>query len=261
MLGNLVPRAIAIELDIEAGLPPVSISASGLSQAVLNLLINAVDAIVVVDPPVRGRVQLTARRNVGDMSVRFSVSDNGVGMTEKVLLSATDLFFTTKPHGLGTGLGLALVRTIVERAGGQLEIDSRPGEGTTVTLVLPTSTGRAEATCPQRETNPRARVVIEDLRTADLVRQLLAGLGARVDDAASTSDYADADLLVVEPTSAELARSSRWRASHPFGTLVLLGVPPVRAAAAWRALGITMIDKDADIATMRSILRSAVLHP
>ena len=69
--------------------------------------------------------------------MRLSVSDNGAGMTEEVRRRALEMFFTTKPRGLGTGLGLPLVRKVAEGAGGVLEIESAVGKGTTVTLVLP----------------------------------------------------------------------------------------------------------------------------
>ncbi len=103
-----------------------------LTQAVLNLVLNAVDAI----PEKRGgRVKVVARRS-GDEAL-LEVSDDGLGMDPETARRCVDFFFSTKPEGEGTGLGLAIVQHIVTDHGGSLEIESQEGKGTTVSIRLP----------------------------------------------------------------------------------------------------------------------------
>ncbi len=99
-------------------------------QALSNLIRNALDA---AGPS--GKVEIEAARS--GRVARFLVRDNGQGMTPEVLARAGEPFFTTKPAGRGMGLGLFLVRTLAERLGGALDIDSEPGRGTMAVLSLP----------------------------------------------------------------------------------------------------------------------------
>ena len=104
---------------------------SALQQAVRAVLRNGLDASAP-----DGEVTLTAAAH--PVGLRIVVRDRGHGMAPVTLARAADPFFTTKEHGEGMGLGLFLGRTVVERMGGSLELDSAPGEGTTVTITLPT---------------------------------------------------------------------------------------------------------------------------
>lgn len=108
----------------------VEIDPVQLEQALLNLCINARDAM-----PEGGTLRLCLGSRDG--RVTLEVSDTGVGMTEGVMERARDPFFSTKPAGEGSGLGLASAQWIVEQAGGELRLASAPGEGTTARLVLP----------------------------------------------------------------------------------------------------------------------------
>ncbi len=111
-----------------------------LENAVLNLAINARDAM-----PGGGILTLSARRttletgvsHVAGDYVAVSVEDTGTGMTPEVLERAVEPFFTTKPFGEGTGLGLAQVYGVAHQSGGTVIIDSMPGAGTTVSIYLP----------------------------------------------------------------------------------------------------------------------------
>ncbi|OEZ56265.1 sensor histidine kinase [Duganella sp. HH105] len=112
-------------------LPPVYCLPSQLNQVVMNLVINAAHAL----GPGRGRI--TLRTGVGDDAVWFSVSDTGSGIAPDHLERLFEPFFTTKPAGHGTGLGLAMVRDIVHKHGGRIEVSSELGRGTTFRIVLP----------------------------------------------------------------------------------------------------------------------------
>ncbi len=104
-----------------------------LEQVVLNLLINAMDAIEEAGR--KGEIGIRAA--VEGQEVRLSVSDNGVGMSGEEVSQAFDLFFTTKEVGEGTGLGLSIAHNVIENHGGRMELKSVPGEGTTVEITLP----------------------------------------------------------------------------------------------------------------------------
>ncbi|MEQ8721083.1 MAG: ATP-binding protein [Sandaracinaceae bacterium] len=109
-----------------------------LGQVALNLLINAGQAIPDGDDPSAHRVTLRAFAEGGDAV--FEVSDTGLGMTEEVKRRALDPFFTTKPPGRGTGLGLSLCQQIAQSMDGRISLESAPGRGTTVRVTLPRTT-------------------------------------------------------------------------------------------------------------------------
>lgn len=161
MLPRLLSGIHSLRCDAPEDLPPfIRGDRSDLELAVMNLVVNARDAM-----PDGGEIVLRAATVVLGQPggallppgvapgpyVRMSVSDTGVGMSSEVLARAGSLFFTTKSRERGTGLGLAGARAFAERSGGMLQIDSREGHGTTVTLWLP-------AVAPQPVTDPGALV-------------------------------------------------------------------------------------------------------
>ena len=101
-----------------------------MQQVFLNLMLNAVDAM-----PDGGRLQVSTSRTDQPDGVRISFTDSGVGIAPDVLPRIFDVFYSTKPDGLG--LGLSISRDIVEQHGGRIEADSFLGEGTTFTVWLP----------------------------------------------------------------------------------------------------------------------------
>ena len=148
-MGELLKRALGIEVELVCQIPkslsPVLVDSNQLELALLNLALNARDAM-----PSGGTLTIRAAeevisQNSADMAlrageyVRVGVSDTGVGMDEATLAKATDPFFTTKGPGKGTGLGLSMVHGLAAQSGGQLRIVSTPGVGTTVELWLPRS--------------------------------------------------------------------------------------------------------------------------
>ncbi|WP_091737329.1 response regulator [Phenylobacterium immobile] len=135
--------SVATDWRIDDDLWPTAIEADQLELALLNLAINARDAM-----PGGGVITLTARNltlidpqppldvTPGDYVV-LSVGDTGEGMTPEVMARVLEPFFTTKPVGKGTGLGLPMVYGFAQRSGGALTIDSEPGAGSTISLYLP----------------------------------------------------------------------------------------------------------------------------
>jgi CheY-like chemotaxis protein len=123
------------------GVWPVTVDPAQLELALLNLVINARDAIAEGGRVVLGARNATIATGRGDLPpgdyVVLTVSDTGEGMTEEVMVRALDPFFTTKGVGKGTGMGLPLAYGFARQSGGTLSLESSPGKGTTVTLYLP----------------------------------------------------------------------------------------------------------------------------
>jgi signal transduction histidine kinase len=126
-------------------LPPVLGQANELAQAVLNLLVNALDALEE-DPRTGergGRVEVSVAGRAGELEL--SVADDGPGVPAEDLPRISDLFFTTKEVGKGSGLGLAIVHNVVHQHGGRLELSSEPGRGFRATIHLPLWTPEVRA--------------------------------------------------------------------------------------------------------------------
>ena len=125
-----VTKRVAVALELPAGPAPVTIDQGELEQILVNLAKNAVDAL-------GGGGHLTLRVAPADDVIRIDVADDGCGIPADALAHIFEPYFTTKPPGLGTGLGLPVVRSLVEGADGRISVASAPSVGTTFTVELP----------------------------------------------------------------------------------------------------------------------------
>jgi two-component system NtrC family sensor kinase len=128
---DMEPVSVRVVKRFAGGLPLVRGPASELRQVVLNLTKNALDAMK------DGGGQLTIETARAGGSVRVSITDSGAGIAPEVLPHIFEPFFTTKPEGMGSGLGLPIVKWIVQRVGGSIEVESAPGRGTAFHVRLP----------------------------------------------------------------------------------------------------------------------------
>ncbi|MBI2932625.1 MAG: GHKL domain-containing protein [Planctomycetes bacterium] len=135
-------KGVDIRNELPEDLPRVEADPLELQQAILNILMNAADACVLNE----GVIRITHR--VEDAWVTVLVEDNGCGMSDEELAHCMDLFYTTKDVGEGTGLGLSVAHNIVQNHGGKIEIRSRQGQGTTVSVRLPTHKGSTRRRTP-----------------------------------------------------------------------------------------------------------------
>ena len=156
LLFRTIGASVRIETVLTEGLWPALVDHTQIELVLLNLAINARDAM-----PAGGRLTIrTANISRSDAPpdlrpgdyVLISVADSGEGMTEEVLSKAVEPFFTTKEMGKGSGLGLSMVHGVATQSGGGLRIDSRVGRGTTVNVYLPRSR-RPSATARERDTS------------------------------------------------------------------------------------------------------------
>jgi signal transduction histidine kinase/FixJ family two-component response regulator len=240
-LDDLLRRALGdgveIETAISGGLWNTLVDPSQVENAILNLAINARDAMqahgkLTIEA---GNAALTDEYAAHHEDVRpgqyvmLAVTDTGCGMTPEVIEQVFEPFFTTKPEGQGTGLGLSMVYGFVKQSGGHIKIYSEPGEGTTIRLYLPRVTGAEDVTA-DTEAGPitggteTVLVVEDDDDVRGTVVELLTDLGYRVLKARDASSAlsiiengAIIDVLftdVVMPgsmRSPELARRARAR--------------------------------------------------
>ncbi|GAB4389005.1 MAG: hypothetical protein Kow0025_11700 [Thermodesulfovibrionales bacterium] len=121
---------IELRTDLREGLPEVKVDSSQIGQVIMNILLNAIHSIT---PP--GRIEVSTR--AGDGSVEVAVSDTGCGIAPEDMGRVFDPFFTTKETGKGTGLGLAVSYGIIKKHGGEIEVRSGVGKGSTFTVRLP----------------------------------------------------------------------------------------------------------------------------
>jgi PAS domain S-box-containing protein len=235
---TLLQHTIGREIRIETRLDPQAghgiCDANQLENALLNLAINARDAMpdggTLTISTSLSRIEDEPDLNPGDY-ISIAVGDTGEGMTPEVLARATEPFFSTKPMGKGTGLGLAQVYGIARQSGGTLRIQSRPGEGTTVTLVLPLAgiaepAGEAEnsqAPAPRRASRRETILVVDDdEHVRGFIVASLQDFGYRIAEAESGAealdrlDAAEPKLVLLDyampgMSGAEFARAARAR--------------------------------------------------
>jgi signal transduction histidine kinase/ActR/RegA family two-component response regulator len=193
---------IAIEVVGGAGIWPVEADAAELEAAILNLCVNARDAM-----PGGGKLTIETSNSYLDEAycaqhpeitpgqyVQIAATDTGAGMPKSVIDRAFEPFFTTKPSGQGTGLGLSQVYGFVKQSGGHVKIYSEPNEGTTVKIYLPRYVGGVVADEPVKPEAQQARanecvlLVEDDADVRAYVAETLGGLGYDVLEAANGED-------------------------------------------------------------------------
>ncbi len=180
MLRRTLFQKVQVMEDLDATLPPVRGESGTLGSAILNLCVNAGDAM-----PGGGTLLLRTRR-AADGGAQLEVADSGEGMPPEVLRRAMEPFFTTKPFGKGTGLGLSMVFNTVKAHGGTVQIQSRVGQGTTILIHLPAAPleapGEAPPCGPEAPCRPlRVLLVDDDALIRDSVPAMLVQLGHHVE--------------------------------------------------------------------------------
>ena len=255
LLSKAVPKGVMLTASIPEGLPLVGIASQWLTQATLNLIVNAGEAIPATQR--KGQIRIWADTTRGGRTVRLGVTDNGSGMTREVQRRALDLFFTTKPRSMGTGLGLPITRKVAIRAGGDLVVTSHVGKGTTVLLEVPAIKGDARPDRGMGVQPKTAMVSVVNHRIATLIEQVLLGAGLELAQSRA-SGPANAGMWVTGPSMKAVALARQWRRRQPEGALVVVGTLSPRANRQWSALGASEISVVDDLAALRQSLGSAM---
>lgn len=237
-LAEILRRTLGPNIDIEtrcsARMPAVRADPVMLDTALLNLAVNARDAMVsggrlslVAELFQHDGAALTRRRDLAPGHyMLLTVSDTGSGMTPDVLARAFEPFFTTKDTSKGNGLGLSLVYGFVKQSGGHIEVESSPGKGTVIRMMLPTVSSTENASRPAPHDTAqggieRVLVVEDDEDVRNVAAGFLRRLGYHVVEAAEgqqalaqitadpTIDLLFTDVVLRGPmTGADVAREA-----------------------------------------------------
>jgi CheY-like chemotaxis protein len=264
----------AIEVDWRVGATRRQLYAdrSQLSLALVNLLINARDAM-----PEGGRVVVTVEEvehgsGQGEPApfLSISVADEGVGIPPELIDKVAEPFFTTKPAGEGTGLGLSMVAGFIEQSGGSIRITSEPGAGTTIAMLVPAAPeARADsATDPdpsEEALTIRSLLLVDDEQAVRaVVSEQLADFGIEVTEAedgasamallrddAARFDFVLSDLAMPRMNGVDLLEAMKAeRMSVPFA--IMTGNPDTGLLA--RCDGAAVLPKPLDMAALRRLL-------
>jgi PAS domain S-box-containing protein len=202
LLHRSLGPGIDLWINLPQNLPPVRADANQLEMALLNLALNARDAmggsgrLTIAAAP--GKPGSPAAPGAGQL-LCISVSDTGSGMDAATLQRATEPFFTTKGPGKGSGLGLSMVHGLAAQSGGQLRLHSAPGKGTTVELWLPTAgPGKAPAEAapaPPGAPAPKRPLSILVVDDDPLIQ---AGTAAMLEDLGHSVDIASSGAAALE---------------------------------------------------------------
>ncbi len=236
---NLLQRMVGEDVEVitrcSEEMDSVKVDPMQMQQVILNLAVNARDAM-----PGGGRLLLESAlvpargkgREAGLPSgrwVRLTVADTGCGMSQETLAHVFEPFFTTKEKGKGTGLGLPMVYGVITQSGGKVSIDSRAGEGTRVTVLLPAARAARSRvkTGPARTVPGGSETVLlveDDPAVRDSAAQALAEAGYQVLAASDGHEAARlaaghedgialllCDLVLPDLTGTEVARRMRMR--------------------------------------------------
>jgi len=203
-LGHSIQASCNVAPDTDA----IEVDPAELELALINLGINARDAM-----PNGGELTVSVRNTVdavpgllGDRHVLIEVRDTGTGIEAAILKRVFEPFFTTKPVGQGTGLGLSQVRTLCQASGGEVHIESQPGEGTCVRLCFPPASVSAATKATERPPLPanldfRVLLVEDNAAVAEATRSLLQSMGCETTHFAtgdSAWKYIEADANRVD---------------------------------------------------------------
>jgi PAS domain S-box-containing protein len=243
MLDRSLRPTIRLTVDVPESLPPVHTDVNQLETALLNLALNARDAmddggtIRISARPVSALADLPHDLPPGDY-VAIAVTDDGHGMDAATLARATEPFFTTKGVGKGTGLGLSMVHGLAEQSGGRLSIRSEKGVGTTVTLVMPAAHGNiapaitspaiagADVSLPRGDMSRTVLLVDDDELVLASAAAIIEDLGYRVIavdsgeaaqkiiDSSAEIDVLMTDQAMPEMTGVQLAQFSAEKRPH-----------------------------------------------
>jgi len=272
---HLRTSGIDVQMLLDPSLPLTAAEPQQIQQALLNLIVNAEQAIA----PASRRGRLTVATVHDGQTIEIRVADNGCGIPHELLERVFEPRFTTKAGGQGTGLGLAISRDIVREHGGSLRVESEAGSGAAFTIVLPIAIvdGALEAApAAQAGAPPRRRwlVVDDEEVVVEVLRRVLESEGQQVESALgaqealerlarSTFDYVIVDVRMPDMSGEEVKALIDYRLPHLRGRVALCtgDVLSDRSQALLRSTNAPVIEKPFIDADLRRTIRSMLACP
>ncbi|MDB5919278.1 MAG: hybrid sensor histidine kinase/response regulator [Massilia sp.] len=268
---------VDFRVTLAASLPPVRVDAGQFEAALLNLIVNARDAtrdggsIIVGTESVDLAAGQVGRLDAGSY-VRVSVQDSGTGMSRDVAAKAIEPFFTTKPLGQGTGLGLSQAYGLAQQSKGDLAIETAPGEGATISLYFPAVVASDDPKPVKSGAHDKALVVDDQDDVREMAMALFSSLGYEVLSASNGSDALDIlrstpeiDVLfsdVVMPGMSGMKLAKEARALIPGLKIILAsGYAPQALTEGTDIFDYGFISKPYTLAQILKQLRTATAAP
>jgi signal transduction histidine kinase/ActR/RegA family two-component response regulator len=212
LLERALGHDVQLQVEFQSSLPAALVDANQLELALLNVALNARDAM-----PNGGTLKMSAANDTPPVAggnevlepgdyVRIRIADDGIGMDEMTLAKATEPFFTTKGPGKGTGLGLSMVHGLAAQSGGLLRIQSEPNRGTTIDLWLPVAKVAAQPALEEAPLLPASRVGPCTVLVVDDDLLVLTGTSAMIEDLGHTAieAHSGAEALAALASGAEI---------------------------------------------------------
>ncbi len=181
LLARVVPADVEFTAGVVPDLPSIRVQPHHLTRAVMNLLVNAVEATQRIDRP--NHIRFSAMVNPGTGDVELRVEDSGPGIPDYIRRRLIEPFFSTKPRSLSTGLGLSIVNAVATMADGSFEITNRSGGGASAVIRLPAATIRGTA---------RIAVLVGDVRIRAVCEEFVSILGGEL------ASVEEADAVIVD---------------------------------------------------------------
>jgi len=264
---------IRLERQLDPALPSILLDGHQIQQVLLNLLNNAEQAIA--ERGRGGKIRVETRRQ-GD-SIEMAVEDDGPGIPEEIQARIFEPFFTTKQDGRGTGLGLSLCHGIVQEHGGQIRVESRPGQGAKFVVSLPAieapadSPGEAGAPSPEVPAGLRILVVDDEPAILGFLSDHLRGRGHEVDTASDVPEAIEkiesfpydlivSDMKMAHGTGEDIYRAAKKKSPALAGRIVFTTGDGAGAEAArfHRSTGVAVLLKPCRIEDLDRAIGSAV---
>ena len=284
LVGRSCNESIELTFDFADDVPPIEADPGELQSSLVNLVINACDAMpdggTLTIGSARRTVQSHPHLSPGEYVV-LTVRDTGTGMTDEVRQHAFEPFFTTKEIGKGTGLGLSAVYGMARQLGGDVNIVTSEGEGTTIELLLPAASPgtpvparKAESAAPAVGTRSKIIFVEDDFLVSMATEEILREAGFEVYTAARAeqgleliAQHRDVDLLITDiglpgMNGHQLVAEARRRHEGPLKVMFVTGYDRIGPIVGTQPDEITIyVDKPYEPKALVRLVKELIAYP